>query len=168
MWPMARSPWQPVDDRCLVKLSPTSPTWRSTWNWLPSKETMPAASWPRCWSACRPSAVRAAASGWPKTPKTPHSSWNLSSLGQGHRRLGPPSGRLARRAAHIVRCVRQRATPFMSRPVVSSAAARRVGRPAPDGRALSAGARRFVGAASASSPAAHPRRRVGPGVSRGR
>src|SRR5262249_7341968 len=39
---------------------------------------MPAASWPRCWSACRPSAVIAAASGWPNTPKTPHSSRNRS------------------------------------------------------------------------------------------
>ena len=27
---------QPVDDRCLVKVSPIRPTWRSTWNWLPS------------------------------------------------------------------------------------------------------------------------------------
>src|SRR5579872_5179121 len=39
---------------------------------------MPAASWPRCWSACRPSATIAAASGWPKMPKTPHSSRSRS------------------------------------------------------------------------------------------
>src|SRR6185369_367343 len=43
-----------------------------------SKETMPAASWPRCCKACRPSAVMAAASGWPKIPNTPHSSRSRS------------------------------------------------------------------------------------------
>ena len=42
---------------------------------------MPAASWPRCCKACSPSAVSAAASGCPQMPKTPHSSWNLSSKG---------------------------------------------------------------------------------------
>ena len=42
---------------------------------------MPAASWPRCWSACRPSAVMAAASGWPKMPNTPHSSRSRSASG---------------------------------------------------------------------------------------
>src|SRR5262249_50813537 len=40
---------------------------------------MPAASWPRCWSAWSPSAVIAAASGWPNTPNTPHSSRSRSS-----------------------------------------------------------------------------------------
>ena len=60
------------------KLSPTRPIRRSEWKRLPSKVTMPAASWPRCWSACRPSAVIAAASGWPKMPKTPHSSRSRS------------------------------------------------------------------------------------------
>src|SRR6188768_4449689 len=40
---------------------------------------MPEASWPRCCSACRPSAVCAAASEVPKMPKSAHSSWNLSS-----------------------------------------------------------------------------------------
>ncbi len=40
---------------------------------------MPAASWPRCCKACRPSAVSAAASGWPNMPNTPHSSCVLSS-----------------------------------------------------------------------------------------
>src|ERR1700730_183697 len=39
---------------------------------------MPVASCPRCCSACKPSAVSAAASGWPYTPKTPHSSWKGS------------------------------------------------------------------------------------------
>ena len=39
---------------------------------------MPAASWPRCCRACRPSAVMAAASGWPKMPNTPHSSRSVS------------------------------------------------------------------------------------------
>src|SRR5580692_2600927 len=39
---------------------------------------MPAASWPRCCKACRPSAVMAAASGWPKMPNTPHSSRSRS------------------------------------------------------------------------------------------
>src|ERR1700752_273427 len=39
---------------------------------------MPAASWPRCWRACSPSAVMAAASGWPKMPNTPHSSRSVS------------------------------------------------------------------------------------------
>src|SRR5689334_2849315 len=42
---------------------------------------MPAASWPRCCSACRPSAVIAAASGWPKMPNTPHSSRRRSASG---------------------------------------------------------------------------------------
>ena len=60
------------------KVSPTRPIRRSEWKRLPSKETMPAASWPRCWRACRPSAVIAAASGWPKMPKTPHSSRSRS------------------------------------------------------------------------------------------
>ena len=53
--------------------------WRSEWKCRPSKETMPAASWPRCCRACRPSAVSAAASGWPKMPNTPHSSCRRSS-----------------------------------------------------------------------------------------
>src|SRR5579864_4794044 len=39
---------------------------------------MPPLSWPRCWSAYRPRYVMLAASGWPKMPKTPHSSLNLS------------------------------------------------------------------------------------------
>ena len=56
----------------LEKWSPTRPSRRSEWKRSPSKATMPAASWPRCWSACRPSAVSAAAWGWPKMPKTPH------------------------------------------------------------------------------------------------
>src|SRR5262245_36658390 len=60
------------------KLSPTRPIRRSEWNRLPSNETMPAASCPRCWRACRPSAVIAAASGWPNMPKTPHSSRSRS------------------------------------------------------------------------------------------
>ena len=46
----------------LEKWSPTRPRRRSEWKRPPSKETMPAASWPRCWSAWRPSAVSAAAS----------------------------------------------------------------------------------------------------------
>ena len=52
---------------------------------------MPAASWPRCCSACRPRATKVAASWTPMTPKTPHSSCSLSSSkggGQGHGRLG--------------------------------------------------------------------------------
>src|SRR5436190_10055335 len=60
------------------KVSPTRPSRRSEWNRRPSKETMPAASWPRCCKACKPSAVMAAASGWPKMPNTPHSSRNRS------------------------------------------------------------------------------------------
>src|SRR5215813_477936 len=60
------------------KLSPTRPIRRSEWNRLPSNEMMPAASCPRCWRACRPSAVIAAASGWPNMPKTPHSSRSRS------------------------------------------------------------------------------------------
>ena len=39
---------------------------------------MPAASWPRCCSAWRPSAVSVAASGWPRMPNTPHSSCSVS------------------------------------------------------------------------------------------
>src|SRR5579863_1901444 len=42
---------------------------------------MPAASWPRCCKACSPSAVMAAASGWPKMPNTPHSSRSRSESG---------------------------------------------------------------------------------------
>src|SRR5665213_2385076 len=76
---MARAPGsRSMTDRS-VKLSPTRPMWRSEWKATPSKETMPPASWPRCWRAWRPSAVRAPASGWPNTPKTPHSSCSLSS-----------------------------------------------------------------------------------------
>src|SRR3569832_724497 len=41
-------------------------------NRRPSLAAMPALSCPRCCSACRPRYVRLAASGWPKTPKTPH------------------------------------------------------------------------------------------------
>src|SRR4051795_2778804 len=43
---------------------------------------MPVASCPRCCSACRPSAVTAAASGTFQTPKTPHSSCSESSSAQ--------------------------------------------------------------------------------------
>ena len=39
-----------------LKLSPTRPMARSVWKCWPSKVTMPAASWPRCCRACRPSA----------------------------------------------------------------------------------------------------------------
>ena len=46
---------------------------------VPSKLVMPAASWPRCWSACRPSATIAAALSAPQMPNTPHSSRSLSS-----------------------------------------------------------------------------------------
>src|SRR5688572_27387274 len=40
---------------------------------------MPAPSWPRCWSACSPSATKLAALSAPQMPKMPHSSRNLSS-----------------------------------------------------------------------------------------
>ena len=56
---MARSPFSRSITAGLVKLSPTRPMWRSLQNCWPSKVTMPAASWPRCCSACRPSAVSA-------------------------------------------------------------------------------------------------------------
>ena len=49
--------------RASPKLSPTRPMPRWEWKRVPSKVTMPVASWPRCCSACRPSAVTAAASG---------------------------------------------------------------------------------------------------------
>ncbi len=52
---------------------------RTEQNWLPSYETIPAASWPRCCNACSPKAVSVAASGWPKMPNTPHSSCSVSS-----------------------------------------------------------------------------------------
>ena len=74
----ARGPAGGRWSRCSEKWSPTRPSARSEWKRLPSKATMPAASWPRCCSACRPSAVMAAASGWPKMPKTPHSSRSRS------------------------------------------------------------------------------------------
>jgi hypothetical protein len=40
-----------------------------TENCLPSNETMPAASWPRCCSACRPSATKDAASALAENPE---------------------------------------------------------------------------------------------------
>src|SRR5262245_9018615 len=40
---------------------------------------MPAASWPRCCSACRPSATKLEAVSAPQIPKMPHSSRSLSS-----------------------------------------------------------------------------------------
>ena len=46
----------------LSKLPATWPIARWLWKARPSKLVMPAASWPRCWSACRPSATMAAAS----------------------------------------------------------------------------------------------------------
>ncbi len=46
----------------LVKLSEIRPTCRSTRKCEPSEETCPAASWPRCCSACSPSVTVAAAS----------------------------------------------------------------------------------------------------------
>ena len=49
------------------------------WKTRPSQLVMPAASWPRCWSACRPSATIAEALSAPQMPKTPHSSRSLSS-----------------------------------------------------------------------------------------
>src|SRR5215831_6801022 len=51
---------------------------------------MPVASWPRCGRACRPSAVSAAASGWPYTPKTPHSSWSWSASNGSVVAIGDP------------------------------------------------------------------------------
>ena len=45
----------------LSKLPATWPMPRWLWKALPSKLVMPAASWPRCWSAWRPSATIAAA-----------------------------------------------------------------------------------------------------------
>ena len=53
------------------------PCGRGTCRCRSSRETMPAASCPRCCSACRPSAVSAAASALPQTPTTPHSSCGL-------------------------------------------------------------------------------------------
>ena len=46
----------------------------------PSDAAIPALSCPRCCSAYRPRYVMFAASGWPKIPKTPHSSRNLSNI----------------------------------------------------------------------------------------
>src|SRR5215472_17551410 len=61
------------------KLSATWPRARWALNLLPSKETTPAASWPRCCKAWSPRTARAAASSTPKMPTTPHSSLSLSS-----------------------------------------------------------------------------------------
>ena len=58
-----REAFEALDVARSEKLSPTRPSLRSEWKTCPSKETMPAASWPRCCRACRPSAVIAAASG---------------------------------------------------------------------------------------------------------
>ena len=77
--PKAEFPGNLFITDALVKWSPTSPIYGSLLKFFPSKETIPALSWPLCWRACKPRAVRAAASGWPKTPNTPHSSLSLSS-----------------------------------------------------------------------------------------
>ena len=72
---------QPGDGRGLGEMVADEPRRRSELKRWPSKATMPAASWPRCCKACRPSAVIAAASGCPKMPKTPHSSRRRSASG---------------------------------------------------------------------------------------
>src|SRR5688572_31316178 len=68
---------------------------RETRTCRPSEAAMPALSWPRCCRAYRPRYVMLAASGWPKMPKTPHSSLNLSMVISSRTRLsrsrGPPS-----------------------------------------------------------------------------
>src|SRR4051794_22237626 len=61
------------------KLPATWPIARCEWKCLPSKLVMPAPSWPRCWSACRPKAAKLAALSAPQMPNTPHSSCSLSS-----------------------------------------------------------------------------------------
>ena len=67
--------------------------------------TIPADSWPRCWSACRPKYVSRAASGWLKTPKMPQWSRGLSTgvLRRRRRGGGLPEVNGGRR-----RCVRRR------------------------------------------------------------
>src|SRR6185437_5123692 len=64
----------------LLKMSATRPIPRCEISDLPLDETMPADSCPRCCNAYIPRYARLAASGWPKTPKTPHSSWKASRL----------------------------------------------------------------------------------------
>ncbi len=68
---------QALDALSWRNVSPTRPRWRSRKR-RPSKETMPAASCPRCCKAWRPRAVNPAASGMPKTPKTPQYSRSRS------------------------------------------------------------------------------------------
>src|ERR1700691_2829892 len=64
----------------LLKMSATRPIPRCEISDLPLDETIPADSCPRCCNAYIPRYARLAASGWPKTPKTPHSSLKASRL----------------------------------------------------------------------------------------
>src|SRR5262249_45895870 len=76
--PMARWPGS-RRRRSRLKTSATHPIAFSTWKARPSVAAMPADSWPRCCSAYSPRYATLAASEWFHTPKSPHSSWNLSS-----------------------------------------------------------------------------------------
>src|SRR6267142_3367226 len=69
-------------------MSATSPMALCRRIWAPSQEAIPADSCPRCWSAWIPRYARLAASEFPNTPKTPHSSWNLSSSFRTLSRMG--------------------------------------------------------------------------------
>src|SRR4051794_17386790 len=66
-----------------LKTSLTWPISLETRIWTPSLAAIPALSCPRCCNAYRPRYASFDASGWPKMPKTPHSSRNLSNMGLG-------------------------------------------------------------------------------------
>src|SRR5664279_3979469 len=76
-WPIADEPGS-REGRPTSMRSATYPMPFSTDTREPFHVTMPADSWPRCCMAYSPRYVRFAASAWPKMPKTPHSSRNLS------------------------------------------------------------------------------------------
>jgi len=58
--------------------SATNPMARCCKRSSPSADTIPHASCPRCCNANSPNCVSVEASAWPKMPKIPHSSCNLS------------------------------------------------------------------------------------------
>ena len=72
MWPIASSPRRP-ESFCSSKTCVTSPRSRSAVSRPFSETAIPADSWPRCWSACRPKYVsRATSRPGARMPKTPH------------------------------------------------------------------------------------------------
>ena len=102
LWPIAALPGSMPMTLSEPNASPTLPGARWAKNCVPSKLTMPAASCPRCWRACRPSAVIAAAFSVPNTPKMPHSSRKPSNG------IGAPLSASRVMARRLPRCCRIR------------------------------------------------------------